>query len=246
MNSLELVKDFDDLSDVVPSAKFFAEFPDGKIPMLDLSKLVPYLRYTDDTAEALERMLREFDKTREILRSLTAAQVFDKIEQYEKTDRRNFKARKALLVELLIEGLSIRILVKLVPDKNPERILGLLLKARDDARYTPEQVESIYLADEMMMEGAERGTIREVTGINGKTLICLERLGRPCDSGYEGAMKIAFEMMMGGATAMVAHRFLITNFHDVASSINYNTVYSLMRKSRLARNMKRFDYKETE
>jgi hypothetical protein len=239
------VKDIDDLSDVVPSEKFLAEFPDGKIPIRDVTRVSKHLVYTDDIIEALSRMVSEHDQTAAILKSMTATEVFEKIDQYAAIDRRNFKDRKAILSDLLSQGLSIRTLVKLMPHANPTRIIGLLTASKDSSSFTDEAMESIYVADEMIMAGTERCKILEATGIHQNTLKALERVRVPSDIGYEGAMKHAFFMMMNGESVADAHRSILVNFHDVASTITYHTVYALFRKSRRDRNIKRFGWKPT-
>ena len=233
----------DDYADVVPSAKFCAEFPDGQIPIRDTTRVQKHLLYTDDLVEALARMLNEYDQTAAILRNMTASEVFAKLDEYEHLPRDNFSERRSILSDLLSQGLSLRTLVKLVPEDNCERIIGLLIKCRD-AAYTTDEIQRIYLADEMIMAGTQRGKILEATGIHQNTLKALERVRIPSEIGYEGAMKHAFFMMMNGESVIDAHRSILVNFHDVAATIDYHTVYALFRKSRRDRNIKRFGWKE--
>lgn len=235
----------DNYSDVVPSAKFLAEFPDGQIPIRDTTRVQKHLLYTDDLAEALARMLSEYDQTSAILRNMTATEVFSKLSEYEHLPRDNFSERRSILSDLCSQGLSIRTLVKLVPEDNCERIIGLLIKCKD-AAYTKEEIERIYVADEMIMAGTQRSKILEATKIHQNTLRALERVRIPSEIGYEGAMKHAFFMMMNGESVIDAHRSILVNFHDVASTIDYHTVYALFRKSRRDRNIKRFGWKETD
>lgn len=235
----------DDYSDVVPSAKFLAEFPDGQIPIRDTTRVQKHLLYTDDLAEALARMLSEYDQTSAILKNMTATEVFAKIDEYAAIDRRNFSERKAILSDLLSQGLSIRTLVKLMPHANPTRIVGLLTGSKDSASFSDAAIEVIYAVDEMIMAGTERSKILQSTGVHQNTLRALERVRVSSDIGYEGAMKHAFFMMMNGSSVATAHRSILVNFHDVAATIDYHTVYALFRKSRRDRNIKRFGWKES-
>ena len=233
----------EDYLDVVPSDKFRAEFPDGNIPTIDTTRLQMCLRSTNDLAEALERMLAHYDQTAAILRNMTASEVFAKLDEYEHLPRDNFSERRTILSDLCSQGLSLRTLVKLVPEDNCERIIGLLIKSKD-AAYTREEIERIYVADEMIMAGTQRGKILEATNLHQNTLRALERVRVPSEIGYEGAMKHAFFMMMNGESVIDAHRSILVNFHDVAATIDYHTVYALFRKSRRDRNIKRFGWKE--
>ena len=232
-----------DLIDVVPSSKFRTEFPSGKIPIKDTSRLQSHLATVDDLATALERMVRYHDETAALLKNLSAAQVFEEIEKYSLLPVHSFAERRALLRPLLAAGLSIRTLIRLIPTKNPNRVIGLLIGKRD-ANISDRDAERVFRADELVMEGAARDVIVNKTGSHSNTISALERLRLCPDVGYEGAMKFAFHRIMEGETVVRAFHLAMINFPDVASSLTYHNIYALCRPSRLERNKKRFNWKD--
>ena len=234
-----------DLMDVVPSAKFLKEFPSGKIPIRDTTRLESHLSSVEDLVVALKRMVRYHDETSALLKNLSAEQVFVEIEKYSLLPVHAHKERRDILRPLLAAGLSIRTLIRLIPNKNPNRVIGLLIGKRD-AVISDRDAERVFRADELVMEGSPRDVIVNKTGSHSNTISALERLRPATDLGYEGAMKFAFYKIMEGETVVRAFHLAMINFPEVASSLTYTNIYALSRPSRLERNKKRFNYKETD
>lgn len=232
-----------ELKDVVPSSKFRTEFPSGKIPIKDTARLQSHLATVDDLATALERMVRYHDETAALLKNLSAEQVFAEIEKYSLFPIHAHKERRDILRPLLAAGLSIRTLIRLIPTKNPNRVIGLLIGKRD-ANISDRDAERVFRADELVMEGAPRDVIVNKTGSHSNTISALERLRPATNLGYEGAMKFAFHKIMEGETVVRAFHLAMINFPEIASSLTYTNIYALSRPSRLERNKKRFDWKD--
>lgn len=231
------------VSDVVPSEKFVKEFPSGRIPVKDTTRLESHLAVVDDLVTALERMIKYHDATASLLRNMNASEVFEYIEKYSLLPVHDFAGRRALLRPLLAAGLSIRTLIRLIPTKNPNRVIGLLIGKRD-ANISDRDAERVFRADELVMEGTARDVIVNRTGSHSNTISALERLRHCPDVGYEGAMKFAFHKIMEGETVVRAFHLAMINFPEVASSLTYTNIYALSRPSRLERNKKRFDWKD--
>lgn len=236
----------DDLSDVVPSDKFWQEFPDGVIPIKHTDHII-WRNPEDktDLAQALQDTLDAFDQTRTILKTRTPEDIISLMDMYRETPVLKFAERRAMLMTLCSEGLSLRTVVRLTEEPNAtKRVIQCMLntKTHKDEAYC----ESVLVADEMKMRGASNHEIIDATGLSINTLRVIDRWRECSDTGYEGCLKWAFHQIMGGMNTAEVIRKMMVKFPQDAKHIPYHTVYALARPNRLERNKKRFGWVDKE
>ena len=242
--TLKLVTDDEFLADIVPSEKYQAEFPQGKIPYRDSTWLMPHLKRTEDLLDSLEAMLFTHDKVTDDLGHESVSSLLECIDAYNLIPRKNLAERKEAIKNLLGEKMPIRFLLGLVGETDGSSILHLFTSA-GHGHYDGPRVEAMLDADERIIKGESHTSIMRATGLTSRTVTVLESIReQPITVGYEGALRHAFFMLMEGMAPAWAWQQVLIQHNDVARDIAYDTVYSLRRADRFARNVKRFGWTE--
>jgi len=242
--TLKLVADNEYLADVVPSDKYWQEFPEGKIPYRGSVWLQPHLKRTEDLLDSLEAMLFTHDKVTDDLGHSSVSSLLECMDAYNLIPRANQSERKEALKGLLGQKMSIRFLLVLVGETDASNILHLFTSA-GHGHYDDDRVEAMLDADERIIKGECHTSIMRVTGLASRTITSLENIREQAiTEGYEGALRHAFFLMMGGMAPAWAWQQVLIHHNAVASDISYNTVYALRRPDRLVRNVKRFGWTE--
>lgn len=238
----------DDLSDVVPSAKFWREFPDGNIPIAHTEHLIWRDPDNPDVLQALKDTLWAYDQTRTLLKNMSASEVMAVIDNYMLAPYKERAYKAECLHSLAREGLSIRTIVRLIPDTwdAQKRAISVMCSQGKSTLLSDAQAEMIMTADEMMIAGDTRDEIKRVTGIRENTLRSIDRFRTCSDVGYEGAMKWAFTQLMNDKRPIDVCREMQVKFPKEAANISFHTVYSLTRPHRIERNKKRFGWNEED
>jgi len=236
----------DDLADVVPSDKFWQEFPDGVIPIKHTEHLVwRNPEDKEDVLQALKDTIAVFDQTRNILRTRTPEDIISLIDTYREMPVKQYAERREILTTLCAEGLSLRTVTRLTEEPNAvTRVIQAMMNSHSTS--SPEYCENILVADEMKMAGASNEEISQVTGLNTNSLRIIDRWRECSDVGYEGCLKWAFTQIMNGMNTAEVIRLMNVKFPQDAKHIPYHTVYSLARPNRLERNKKRFGWTENK
>lgn len=233
------VPSHDDLSDVRLIDNFAHKFP-----IRHTNHIVWRNGNTDDLWQALTDTLAVYDQTSELLKGMSADQVFAKIDAYMTLAHERQRAeRQAILHELARAGLSCRTILNLIPDNDAgrRRALSVMISGTPNL-YTEDQAERILVADEMLMAGEPNELITATTKVMANTLRCLRRFRQPSGVGYEGALKWAFHEMMRGERTCDVYRRMLVKFPEEAALIPPHTVYALMRPKRIERNKQRFGW----
>ena len=237
------MKTQDDYSDVIPSDKFWAEFPDGVVGCGVTEHLVFRDPEEYDILQVLEDTIRVFDQTRALLAGMSASEVMEEIDKFESIPVNRSAERQAILHALARAGLSMRTIYNLIPGSDDKkcRAVSVMLNSKPQL-MTAQALETAMLADELMLAGDSDERICSVTGIHANTLRSIKRFRSNVVVGYEGALRWCFHRMMEGMPTYEVYRKMQVEFPGEAEHIKPHTVYALVRPHRLERNKVRFGW----